>query len=201
MLKSSSRELKGKASMKREHLENLNVITAKMLETLFNQQFELVDHVKPEQTPTFKSKYLAQIGLRNKTAQVHLMLGFSEEASQVVLKEVLTLTNKPNEQVELAKSALGELSNTVACEVASNKMMIEELGQLLPTPPLVWVMETSQPDFIKGDGLSGYLQKGELKIHTFISILPVLKIGKGNVDANSWSPTESLSIYDPHSSN
>ncbi|MFK7825353.1 MAG: hypothetical protein AB8G05_14455 [Oligoflexales bacterium] len=187
--------------MKREHLENLNVITAKMLETLFNQQFELVDHVKPEQTPTFKSKYLAQIGLRNKTAQVHLMLGFSEEASQVVLKEVLTLTNKPNEQVELAKSALGELSNTVACEVASNKMMIEELGQLLPTPPLVWVMETSQPDFIKGDGLSGYLQKGELKIHTFISILPVLKIGKGNVDANSWSPTESLSIYDPHSSN
>ena len=187
--------------MKREHLENLNEITAKMLETLFNQQFELVDFAKPEPTPSFKCKYLAQIGLRNKSSQVHLMLGFSDEASQVVLNEVLNLTNKPNEQLELAKSALGELSNTVACDVASNKLMIEELGQLLPTPPLVWVMETSQPDFIKGDGISGYLKQGDLKVHTYISILPVLKIGKGKVDANSWSPTESLSIYDPHSTN
>ena len=187
--------------MNREHLENLNEITAKMLETLFNQQYELVDHVKPEPTPSFKSKYLAQIGLRNKQTQVHLIIGFSEESSQSILKEVLTLTNKPDEQLELAKSALGELCNTVACDVASNKLMVEELGQLLPTPPLVWVTETNQPDFIKGDGLSGYLKQGDLRVHTYISILPVLKIGKGNVGANSWSPTESLSIYDPHSTN
>lgn len=184
--------------MRREHLDNLNEITAKMLKTLFNQDYELVDDVKPETIPSFSAKYLAQIGLRNKQSQVHIILGFSEDTSDSILRDLLGLASNADEKLELAKSALGELCNTIACDIATNKLMVQELGQLLPTPPLVWVSE-KKPDFIKGDGISGSLEQEGLKINTYISILPVLKIGKG--DANNWSPTESLSIYDPHSSN
>lgn len=184
--------------MNHEHLKNYNEICVKLTKSLFSQDFICSDTINQEAAPNFPSKYMVQIGLRNKSYQLSLILGVTDESSDLLLSEVFALTQDFEERKELAKSALGELCNTIACEFAIIAKTVNDYGKLLPTPPLVWMTTSKVPDFMKGDGLSGELHCEEKILHTHISTLPA-SAQTSKQDGGNWNPTQSLSIYDPHS--
>jgi len=184
--------------MNHEHIKNFNEICIKLIGSLFGHEFSCDDKVTPEPTPSFPSKFMVQIGLRNRNNQVSLILGVTPESTDLILSDVCSLASEPEEQTELAKSALGELCNTIACEFAMNAKIMDEYGKLLPTPPLVWITEGATPDFIEGDGLSGQISYKENVLFTHLSVSPPPNLSSKE-EAGNWSPTQSLSIYDPHS--
>lgn len=180
--------------MKREHILNLNQVTKNLLLTLFSKNYKTSEDIVSEPVPSFKTKYLVQIGLRNKEFQCMIILGIPQETSEDMLEEVFAISKDEFERLELIKSALGELSNTIACEIATADDLVGEYGKLHPTPPLVWVTEGKLPDFIHADGSSSHLSKDKLKVYTHLSALKT--VGKDS-NSQNWSPTQSLSIYDP----
>ena len=184
--------------MNHEHIKNYNDICVKLIKSLFTQEFICSELIKDEPTPSFPSKYMVQIGLRNKSYQLSLILGVTEPSSELLLSEVFALTQDSDERRELAKSALGELCNTIACEFAIISQTVNDFGKLLPTPPLVWITSSKVPDFIEGDGLTGELHREDKVLHTHISTLPISSQNTKQ-DGGNWNPTQSLSIYDPHS--
>ena len=184
--------------MNKDHIVRLNRTAVSLIRTLFSLEFAVDTKITAEARPSFMTKYLTQIGLRNPSFQLCLILGMEEETAGEVLAEVLALSSSPSERLELAKSALGVLANTVACEFASLEPVEAEFGKLLPTPPLIWVVDDQLPDFIEADGISGRIKRGTLFIHTHFSVLSMSQLG-GKGDRQHWSPTRSLSIFDPHS--
>mgnify|MGYP003329166719 CR=1 FL=1 len=184
--------------MKKVHIDHLNKIAKRLFFSIFNHKLMVSDEFKEEKTPHFKTTYLIQIGLLSKKSQLSLILGVSEKDSQHILTEILSLARSQEEKVELSKSALGELCNNIACDLAEIDVFKKDFGNLHPTAPLVWVIDGTLPDFIEAEGFSSHIFSENTKVFTFISKYPFQKNSNGDIGANNWNPTRTLSIYDPH---
>ncbi|MCB9229924.1 MAG: hypothetical protein H6618_09955 [Deltaproteobacteria bacterium] len=179
--------------MNAEHMKNLNRIYSKLILSLFSKNFETTEICQAKSIPDFPSKYMVQIALRNRSYQISMILGVPQDTSDYILNGVCAFPDNPEEKDELIRSAFGELCNSVACEFSIMGLTISDYGKLLPTPPLVWVTESMTPDFIPADGLSGELHSDHQILYTYLSAM------KSMHHSGNWSPTRTLSIYDPHS--
>lgn len=188
--------------MNSEHIKNFNEICTRLIFSIFSQHFTQSETYTPEPVPSFPSKYMIQIGLRNRSFQLSMILGIPQKSSEMILTKIMDLPKDESERNELTKSAFGELCNTIACDFAILGVTVSDFGKLLPTPPLVWMTEKGIPDFIKGDGLSGQLCSAdpdqEYTLYTHLSSVLIPAVS-GRQEKGNWNPTLSLSIYDPHS--
>ncbi len=183
--------------MKQDYLVELHNTTLQAISSLFGKKFVADKDDKEEALPSFLSPFLSQIGLCNPTYQLCILLGFDENAVTQTFSEVLVLAKDEDEQKELAKSTLGELANTVACDLAVKKIIREDFGQLLPTRPLIWETHGTLPDFWEAQGISGKINHNDITIYTHFSYLEQKNMRKDSLQ-KKWSPTRSLSIFDPH---
>ncbi len=184
--------------MKRDYLNELHATSFQAIQTLFGKDFATKPNVvKEENLPSFRSPFISQIGLCNKKYQLCILLGFDSRTVNETFAEVLHLASDPSEKQELAKSTLGELANTIACDLAVKKIILNDFGVLTPTRPLIWETNGILPDFWEATGISGALICSDLEICTHFSYLEQKSLIKDPTQVR-WAPTKSLSIFDPH---
>lgn len=174
----------------------LNEITCTAISQLFQKEFKPTEYLQEESLPSFSSELIVQIGLRNPQYEINLYWGLNQTSVKNLLAAVLTMAGNQQEETELAHSSLGELANTSACDLANRTATIDLLGKVLPTHPLIWKIENERPQFFQGSGVSSKIMlDSRVEIYTHFSIRPQ---SKSQGDINSWRPTRSLAICDPH---
>lgn len=177
-------------------IEKINELMTKAIEGLFFKTYIDSKTFVSESVPSFKASFLVQIGLRAKEQECMIILGISRDTAKDLLSELMDLATKEQDILEITKSALGELANTMACEFAMFEKLIDVCGKLHPTTPLVWVVDKDLPDFIDGHGMSSQIKSGSFQIYTHLVFYPP---NHDKTDHSHWNPTKSLSIYDPSS--
>lgn len=181
--------------MKVDHILRFNDLCIQAITNLFLKNYKNSNTHKEVQVPDFQTQFLIQIALRGKNHLSSMFIGLSQETCEDILKEVLSLTLDPMDRLEFVKSSFGELANVVACDLAVDPLFKNDYGDAHPTPPLVWTIgDNITPDFINGNGFSSFILKDQLKVYTCWLVVPYNAKDK---ESQSWSPTKSLSIYDP----